>query len=175
MIRTASHLTALVAALAIPVAWSAEAAPSNKFCEQIQAIVADAPNSFAAFKGQRTRQETSQVPPPTTVNYYAASGAPEGSISCEISAQDKATDAGKYLPNYTCQFPIAGADKGAATKKLATQVAACLPGISRPIGPGQNKDGGMLTAHSSDYSLSYLFLSGPARQTITFSVQNGRK
>jgi hypothetical protein len=43
------------------------------------------------------------------------------------------------------------------------------------MGPGLSKDGGMLSAHSSDYSLSYLFLSGPAKQTIAFSIQNDRK
>jgi hypothetical protein len=160
---------------AAPAAGSAQAAASDKFCAQIQAIVADAPNSFAAFRGQRTKQETSQVPPPVTVDHYAASGAPEGATECEISARDTPTDAGTYLPNYSCEFPIAGTNKGATTQKLASRVAACLPGISRPMGPGLSKDSGMLSAHSSDYSLSYFFLSGPAKQTIMFSIQNGRK
>jgi hypothetical protein len=163
------------APLAIPAAGSAQAAASDKFCAQIQAIVADAPNSFAAFRGQLTRQETSQVPPPTTIDHYAASGAPEGTTACEITTRHTATDAGRYLPNYTCEFPISGTNKGAATRSLANRVAACLPGISRPMGPGLSKDSGMLSAHSSDYSLSYFFLAGPASQTITFSIQNGRK
>ncbi len=159
---------------AASAAGSAQAAGSDKFCAQIQAIVADAPNSFAAFRGQRTRQETSQVPPPTTVNHYAASGTPEGATACEITANDTATS-GLYYPNYSCEFPVAGTNKGAETQKLARRVAACLPGISRPMGPGLSKDSGMLSAHSSDYSLSYFFLSGPAKQTIHFSIQNGRK
>jgi hypothetical protein len=163
------------AAPAIPAAASAQAAPSDKFCAQIQAIVADAPNSFAAFRGQRTKQETSQVPPPVTVDHYAASGAPEGATECEITARDTPTDAGKYLPNYSCEFPIAGTNKGAATQKLASRIAACLPGISRPMGPGLSKDGGTLSAHSIDYSLSYFFVTGPASQMIGFSIQNGRK
>jgi tetratricopeptide (TPR) repeat protein len=160
---------------ALATAGSAHAAASDNFCAQIQAIVADAPNSFTAFRGQLTRQETSQVPPPTTVDHYAASGAPGGTTACEITARHTATDTGRYLPNYTCEFPISGTNKGAATRSLASRVAACLPGISRPMGPGLSKDSGMLTAHSSDYSLSYLFLSGPASQTTTFSIQNGRK
>jgi hypothetical protein len=163
------------AAPAIAAAGSAQAAASNTFCAQIQAIVADAPNSFAAFRGQLTRQERSQVPPPTTVDHYTASGTPAGAAACEITANDAPTSGGLYLPNYTCEFPIAGTNKGAETQKLARRVAACLPGISRPMGPGLSKDSGMLTAHSSDYALSYLFLSGPAKQTIRFSVQNGRK
>lgn len=160
---------ALATAASVPVA------ARDTFCAQIRAIVADAPNSFAAFKGQLTKQETSSVPPPTMVDHFAARGAPEGATTCEIRVRHTATEAGLYLPNYSCAFPIAGADKGAATHRLANRVAACLPGISRPIGPGLKKDGGMLDAHSSDYSLSYFFLSGPATQTITFSIQNGRK
>jgi hypothetical protein len=163
------------AAPAIPAAGSAQAAASDKFCAQIQAIVADAPNSFAAFRGQLTRQETSQVPPPTTIDHYAASGGPEGATECELTARHTATDSGQYLPNYTCKFPISGTNKGAATRSLANRVAACLPGISRPMGPGLSKDSGMLDAHSSDYALSYFFLAGPNSQAITFSIQNGRK
>jgi hypothetical protein len=63
MMPKAARRIALTAALAIPLAWSGEAARSDNFCVQVQAIIADAPNSFAAFRGQRTRQETSQVPP----------------------------------------------------------------------------------------------------------------
>jgi hypothetical protein len=169
MIRTASHRVALAAALVIPAAWSAEAAQSDKFCEQIQAIVADAPNSFAAFQGQLAKQVTFEG---VKIDHYAASGAPEGATACEIVAQELAD---RRYPNYSCEFPIAGTNKGAATKNLASRVAACLPGISRPIGPGLSKDSGMLTAHSSDYSLSYSFLSGPAKPTVSFSIQNGRK
>jgi len=175
MIPKAAHRIALTAALAIPFASNAEAAQTDKFCVQIQTIIADAANSFAAFRGQLTQQETSQVPPPTTVDHYAASGAPEDATACEIRARHTATDNGRYLPNYSCEFPITGTNKGAATQKLASRVAGCLPDISRPMGPGLSKDSGMLSAHSSDYSLEYFFLSGPARQTITFSVQNNRK
>jgi hypothetical protein len=166
---------AVAAALAISVAGGAQAAASDKFCAQIQAIVADAPNSFAAFKGQRTRQETSQVQPPVSVDYYAASGAPEGAVACEISARTAATSNGQHYPNYSCKFPIAGTNKGAAARSLANRVAACLAGVSRPMGPGLDKNGGMLTAHSSDYAVSYLFLSGPASPTVMFSIQSGRK
>jgi hypothetical protein len=162
------------AAPTTPAAASVQAGASDRFCAQIQAIVADATNSFAAFRGQLTRQETSQVPPPTTVNHYAASGGPDGAIACEITAHDTPASGLNY-PNYSCEFPIVGTNKGAETQKLAKRVAACVPGISRPMGPGLSKDSGMLDAHSSDYSLSYFFLSGPATQKIHFSIQNSRK
>jgi hypothetical protein len=158
------------AAPATPVAKSARAAASDKFCAQIQAIVAEAPNSFAAFRGHRTKQETSQVRPPTTVDHYAASGAPAGAIACEVRARDTATEAGLYLSNYSCEFPIAGTNKGAETQKLAKRVAGCLPGISRPMGPGLSKDGGMLSGiQATTRSATSFYRALPRRRSCSRS------
>lgn len=165
----------MTAGLALCAPWSAKAAGSDPICAQVQAIVADAPNGFAKFQGALTKKESSSVEPPTTVDYYAASGEPAGAVSCDIEIQEIATSDGHHFPNYACEFPIAGADKGAAVRKLANQLVACLPGTSRPIGPGLNKQGGMLDAHANDYSVSYMFLAGPAQPTALFSIQSERK
>lgn len=172
--RTLSRFGAIAGALAVLGPLSAEAAGTDPFCAQLQAIVADAPNSFAKFQGELTKKQTSQVEPVVTVDYYAASGAPVGAISCDIEMDETSSD-GRHHPNYSCEFPIAGANKGTALRKLASQAAVCLPGVSRPMGPGVDKDGGMLTAHASDYATSYLFLAGPAKATMAFSIQSERK
>lgn len=166
---------AVTAALALFAPLNAEAAGSDPFCTQLQAIVADAPNGFAKFQGALTKKEASTVDSPAVMmDYFAASGAPAGAVSCDIEMQET-TSTGNHYPNYACEFPIVGSNKGAAVRKLANQVAACLPGISRPIGPGLDKDSGMLDAHSSDYSVSYQFLAGPAKPTMSFSIQSERK
>jgi hypothetical protein len=169
---------ALTAALAMPAAWSAAAAESDKFCAQIQAIVADASNGFAALQGQRTKQEkreATSTDPAITIDHFAASGTPEAATACEITANESANSYGRRYPGYSCEFPIAGTDKGAATRKLANRVAACLPGFSRPIGPGLNKNGGLLTAHANDYSVDYSILSGPATATVGLAIRSSRK
>jgi hypothetical protein len=157
------------------IASAANAAPPDKICEQLKSVVADAPNSFAAFKGALARQEKSSVEPYDIVDYYAAKVLFDGATSCEIDMRDTPTSYGQSYPNYSCNFPFIGTNKGVATKKLATRVAACLPGISHPSGPGLSKDSGMLTAHSKDYSMSYSFISGPASETISFSIQSDNK
>ena len=175
MMRAHDPLAAMTALFALLAPLRAEAAGNDPFCAQIQAIVADAPSGFASFQGELTKKEASTVDSPAVMmDHYAASGAPAGALSCEIVIQE-ATSNGQHYPNYSCEFPIAGTNKGAAVRKLATQVAACLPGTSRPAGPGLDKDSGMLDAHSSDYSVSYSFLAGPARPTMSFSVQSERK
>jgi hypothetical protein len=169
---------ALAAALAMPVAGSAAAAESDKFCAQIQAIVTDAANGFAALQGQRTKQEkreATSTDPAITIDHFAANGTPDGATGCEITANESPSSNGQRYPGYSCSFPLAGTDKGAATRKLATRVAACLPGFSRPIGPGLNKDGGLLTAHAGDYSVNYSVLSGPASATVGLSIRSSRK
>ncbi len=178
MIRTALNIVALAAALAISTAWSAGAAESDKFCVQIRAIAADAANGFVALRGQQTRQETqaaTSTDPANIVDHYAASGAPEGATTCEITANDSANAQGRHHPIYRCEFPIAGKDKGAAIRKLANRAAACLPGFSRPMGPGLNKDGGTLSAHASDYSIDLFLIAGPASSTIALWIGSNRK
>jgi hypothetical protein len=179
MIRTASNLVALTVVLAISFAWSAAAAETDKFCAQIGAIFTDASNGFVALRGQQTRQEkqeaTSTDPTNIVVDHYAASGMPEGAIACEITANDSANSQGRRHPRYSCEFPITGNDKGAAIRKLANRTAACLPGFSRPIGPGLNKDGGTLSAHASDYSVDLFLISGPASSTIELSIESNWK
>src|SRR5579872_2518400 len=127
---TMRALPCLLAGFALFAPWGAQAAGSDPICAQVQAIVADAANGFAKFQGELTKKENSSVEPPTTVDYYAASGAPAGAISCDIEIQETASSDGHHYPNYACQFPIAGADKGAAVRKLANQIVACLPGTS---------------------------------------------
>jgi hypothetical protein len=154
------------------------AAADEKFCTQIQAIVADASNGFAALQGQRTKQEklaATSTDPAITVDHYTAGGTPDGATACEIRANESADSSGRRYPGYSCDFPLAGTDKGAATRKLATRVAACLPGFSRPIGPGLNKDGGLLTAHANDWSVNYSVLSGPATATVGLAIRSSRK
>jgi hypothetical protein len=153
----------------------ASAAPAVKLCGQLRAIVADAPNSFAAFKGTQTSQEKSKVEPYDLIDHYAATGWPDGAASCEITMNDVATSYGQRYPNYSCEFPITGDNKGATTKKLAMRAAACLPGTSHPIGPGLDKDGGMLLAHSKDYTVGYSFISGPATNTVSMLIQSDKK
>jgi hypothetical protein len=171
-----TYLAALTifAAIAAPVA-GAQAAGSDQFCTQLKAVVADAPNGFASLQGSKTRQEPSSTDAGIIFDHYAVSSALDGAASCEMTAQEAATSDGKHFPNYSCDFPITGSDKGAATKKLAGRVTACLPGVSHPSGPGLRKDGGMLTAHSADYTVSYSFISGPAHSNISFSIQSGTK
>jgi len=178
MTRTAANLVALTAALAISAAWRAEAAESGKFCAQIQAIFADAANGFVALRGQQTRQEkheATSTDPAIIVDHYAASGTPEGATACEIRANDAANAQGRRYPLYACEFPITGKDKGAALRKLANRTAACIPGFSRPIGPGLNKDGGTLSAHSSDWSIDLFSIAGPNSSTMTLWLRSGRK
>ena len=124
---------------------------------------------------KQERQEATSIDPLVIVDHYAAGGALEGATACEITAHESVDSHGRRYPGYSCDFPIAGTDKGAATRKLASRVAACLPGFSRPIGPGLAKDSGMLTAHASDYSVSYSVLSGPASATVWLSIRSGRK
>ncbi len=178
MIRTASNLVALTVVLAISVAWSAAAAETGKFCAQIRAIFADASNGFVALRGQQTRQEKQEATstdPANIVDHYAASGTPEGATACEITTNDSANSQGRRHPIYRCEFPITGKDKGAAIRKLANRAAACLPGFSRPMGPGLNKDGGTLSAHASDYSVDLFLISGPASSTIGLWIGSNRK
>lgn len=169
MIRTASNLVALAAALVISATSSAATAESDKFCAQIRAIFADAASGFVALRGQQTRQEkqaATSTDRANVVDHYAASGTPEGATTCEITANDSANAQGRHHPIYRCEFPIVGKDKGAAIRKLANRAAACIPGFSRPMGPGLNKDGGTLSAHASDYSVDLFLISGPASPTI---------
>jgi hypothetical protein len=178
MIRIASNLVAVAAALAISASWSAAAAESDTFCAQIRAIAADAANGFVALRGQQASQEkqaATSTDPANIVDHYAASGTPEGATACEITANDAANAQGQHHPIYRCQFPIAGKDKGAAIRKLANRAAACLPGFSRPIGPGLNKDGGTLSAHASDYAVGLFLISGPASSTIGLWIESNRK
>lgn len=178
MIRTASNLVALAAALAVSAASSAAAAESDKFCAQILAISTDAANGFVALRGQQTRQEkqaATSTDPENILDHYAASGMPEGAITCEITANDSADARGRHYPIYRCEFPIVGKDKGAALRKLANRAASCLPGFSRPIGPGLDKNGGMLTAHASDYSISLFSISGPNSPTMEVWIKSDRK
>jgi hypothetical protein len=178
MIRIASNLVALAAALVISAACSAAAAETDKFCAQIRAIAADAANGFVTLRGPQTRQEkqaATSTDPANIVDHFAASGTPEGATECEITANDSDNSQGRRHPIYRCQFPIAGKDKGAALRKLANRAAACLPGFSRPIGPGLNKDGGTLSAHSNDYSLDLFSISGPASATMELWIGSNWK
>jgi hypothetical protein len=75
----------------------------------------------------------------------------------------------------TSMKAIVGKDKGAAIRKLANRAAACIPGFSRPMGPGLNKDGGTLSAHASDYSVDLFLIAGPASPTIGFWIGSNRK
>ena len=139
------------ATLALMLAAPAAAA-DDKFCAQIQAIAADASNGFVALRGERTQQEqraATATDPAVTIDHFAANGTPDGATGCEIS--ENAPPHSRY-PVYSCRFPFTGTDKGAATRKFATRVAACLPGFSKPIGPGLNKDGGVLTSHANDWT-----------------------
>ena len=176
MSPTALALTTTTVALTIAASIAAaQAASTDQFCKQLKAVVAEAPNGFASLQGQKTSQEASQTDPGTSFDHYAVSATLDGATSCDMMLEQPASSDGKHFPNYTCAFQITGGDKGVATRKLATRVAACLPGISHPSGPGLDKDGGMLTAHSADYSVGYSFISGPASTTIKFSIQSDTK
>jgi hypothetical protein len=167
------QIAVLVAIFCAAVAWPAMADP---FCDPLKAVAADAPNGFANFQGGLTKKEASNVEPPAMIDYYAvAGGQPDGAADCDIEIQEHATADGLHFPNYACRFPIRGKDKGAATRQLANRAAACLVGVSKPIGPGLDKEGGMLTMHAKDYSVSYSVISGPATDFIDFAIQSERK
>jgi len=153
---------------------AAFAAGDAAFCEEVKTIAGDAAHAFSMVQGDKTSQEASTVDPSVIVDHYSVKASLDGATSCEMTVQETATSDGRHFPNYSCYFPITGSDKGAATRKLANRVAACLPGISHPSGPGLKKDGGMLTAHSADYDVSYSFISGSAQNRVVFSIQSDK-
>ncbi len=164
---------ASAAMMAASLVWFASPAmAADNFCTQLKAIAADAPNGFSTLRGAQTKQEASAAAPYGMVDYYAVSSSLDGASSCDIEIQETATSDGLHYPNYACEFPITGKNKGTATRKLANRVAACLGNVSRPAGPGLDADGGMLLFHSTDYSVSYSTISGPFRPTISFSIQS---
>ena len=171
-LRFTAHTMLTCAFICTPLA--AQAA-DDAFCTSLKAVVADAPNGFAGFRGDLTRKEQSTIDIPTTYDHYAVSKTLDGAASCEIRMQEEATSSGGHLPNYGCDFPIKGADKGAAARQIANRVAACIAGTSRPSGFDVKKDGGMVTMHDKDYALSYMALSGPANNLVSLSIQASRK
>ncbi len=160
--------TALAAALP---AFGAHAAGERDFCKQYRALVADAPNGFSAFKGDRTKREKSPVEPHDLIDYYEASNWPDGALACHLEMRDEETDDGHRYPNYYCEFPLVGADKGRALRRMAERVAACVKGVSRPSGPGVDKTGGMLTWHTKDYAAHFSAFAGPSNPNIRILVQ----
>ena len=159
----------MVASLAV---LAAPAVAAGNLCTQMKAIAADAPNAFSNLRGAHTKQEASnEVQPPATIDYYEANGSPDGATTCDIEVQTTAGDTGRPVTDYACDFPIAGKNKGAATRKLATRIAACLGNVTHPIGEGVNADGGMVSFQSKDYTIDYTAMSGPAKPTIRLLVQ----
>lgn len=174
-----------IALLVIVVAgFAGPAAADDNFCRGLKAIVADAPNGFASFRGGFRGSDKQTLPDLgdgegdlTTITYhYAASGWPEGASFCEIMQQKfDQPDAQLSYPVYQCQFPIQGDDKGAATKELTLRAGNCL-GI---VGTAEmiinvDKNGGMYHFNSNDKTIGYQLSSDRSSSTITFMVQRNR-
>ncbi|HUO98159.1 MAG TPA: hypothetical protein VMU01_05800 [Rhizomicrobium sp.] len=167
-IRNPGLTAALAAALLAPLS---HAAGERDFCKQYRAIVADARNGFSGFRGKRIKQEKATVAPFGTIDFYAATGWPDGALNCHIEMRDEATEDGHQYPNYYCEFPMLAADKGKALRRLADRIAACTPGVSRPSGTGLDKEGGMLTWHSKNYDVHYSGFAGPSNANLRILVQ----
>ncbi|MBU6297173.1 MAG: hypothetical protein KGJ79_04635 [Alphaproteobacteria bacterium] len=165
-------------------------AAADNFCRQLKAVVADAPNGFASFRGafSRTRTEPN-IPgfddiddtPDIVLDIYVAKGWPDGALSCEIQTEES-TPPGKLLyPGYKCEFPIQGTDKGAATRELALRAGNCVGNVNNATVTGLYPNGGMLNFDSKDGTVSYLLSSGtyresgPPTSTITFTIQYNKR
>ena len=157
------------------LASSALAADESDFCKQYRAIAADAPHGFASFRGEQTKQEKSTVEPYDLINTYSATGWPDGALNCHIEMRDEPTSDGHRYPNYYCEFAMLAADKGKALRRMASRIAACVRGASRPSGPGLEKEGGMLTWHARDRGVHYSAFAGPSNPNIRILIQSERR
>lgn len=162
---------ALAAIAAAPFCLGAHAAVERDFCKQYRAVVADASNSFASFRGDRTKREKSPVEPHDLIDFYGATNWPDGALSCHIEMRDEATDDGHRYPNYYCEFPTLNANKGKALRSMANRVASCIRGASRPSGPALDAQGGMLTWHTKNYDVHFSAFAGPSNPNIRILVQ----
>lgn len=163
--------TSAAALAAVLFCASAHAEGERDFCKQYKAIVTDAANGFEGFRGERTKRQKATVPPFGTIDFYAAKSWPDGALNCHIEMRDEATEDGHQYPNYYCEFPMLASDKGKALKKLATRIAACTPGASKPAGPGLDAQGGMLAWHSKNSDVHFSGFAGPSNPNVRILVQ----
>ena len=137
------------------------------FCDAIKAIAADTPNGFGSFRGAPAQ-------PDSLYDHYAASGWPDGALSCQI---DVATD--EHIPNqapytsYTCNFPLGAPSKPAAMQKFAKSLQRCMGNLVNDGGPRPDKDGGSLTfSVRGTAGLGFAVITLPDSDMLRLNISN---
>ena len=142
-------------------------ASASGFCDSIRAIAADTPNGYQAFRGALTREDDGY-------HHYAASGWPEGALTCEIEVEtDKPIPNYALYINYTCNFPLGSPSKPAAMRKFAKSLQHCMNLTIEAGGPKPDKDGGTLSLSAPGIALlGFNVITFPDSDTLRLNIDN---